>query len=235
MFDDDGTPLEPARQIHKRGKQKKVNQVAGRKLDGVHQTESFLESNIVMAGEIDPRVVSIRTQPCTFDLNTGRRYPTRNAAQQAGTKGVYRPRIYTPDILFTLSSGAEVFVEGKHTKWLAKRPEYEDDLAALREVGHHVVLVTEKAFSPALVRNIRMLKSYGSKEPSAENVRAMRAALAKPMRIADLMTSARVAQSDVLAGVVSGILRFDLAGPAIGPRSMVELATSMSHLEILEI
>lgn len=235
MFDDDGTPPVPARQIHDRGKQKKVNQLAGRKLTGIQQTESLLESNIVMAGEIDPRVAVIRTQPCTFDLNTGRRYPTRKAAEQAGTKGVYRPRIYTPDVLFTLTSGQEVFVEGKHTTWLARRPEYEDDLANLREMGHRVVLVTEAVFSPSLVRNIRMLKPYVTMRPSIETIRGIRSALARPLSMGSLMTAAGVNQADLLIAIIGGIIQVDLRSGAFGRATMVELGGGASNLEILDI
>lgn len=235
MFDDDGTPPAPAREIFKRGKQKKVNYVTGKKLTGVQQTESLLESNIVMVGEIDPRVELIRTQPCTFDLNTGRRYPTRKAAEEAGRKGAYKPRIYTPDTLFTLNSGAEVYVEGKHTKWLADKPDYLDDLEMLREVGHRVLLVTERAFSPTLVRNVRLLKPYVSRPPSADTVSMMQAALTEPICIGDLVAATGVTQPEVLSGIACGIIRFDLASPALGPRSIIELATSTSHLEIFAI
>ncbi|MGI3169909.1 hypothetical protein ACRARG_12190 [Pseudooceanicola sp. C21-150M6] len=79
MCDDGKTDL-PARKVHKRSDQKKVNQIAGAKMAGVQQTESMNESNVVMAGAIDPRVAIVKAKPCTFDLNTARRFGTRAEA-----------------------------------------------------------------------------------------------------------------------------------------------------------
>lgn len=234
MFDNGDAAL-PARKIYKRGDQKKVNQIAGAKMAGVQQTESMNESNVVMAGAIDPRVAIVKAQPSTFDLNTGRQFSTRKDAQETGKSGGYKPRIYTPDVLFKLVSGAEVFIEAKHTKWLERRPEYFDDLQSFGEMGHRILLVTEQTFTTALVRNIRMLKPYVDRVPTEQQVRSLRSAVHRPIKVADMMSTAGLTQADLMVGIAHGLVRFDMRAGVLGPRTVVEPAHEKSCLEILDL
>ncbi|TMV14924.1 hypothetical protein [Arenibacterium halophilum] len=140
MFDADGKYSDPARTIDKRGLQKKVNRQTSGKACGIVDTESELESIILIAADLDPRVRGVFPQPCTFDLNTGEAYPSKQALMDAlhGTR--YRPWCYTPDFLLQLVDGSKVFIEGKHTRFLEGHPTFSAVPIAMADYGHRQAL-----------------------------------------------------------------------------------------------
>lgn len=227
---------EPARRVQKRGDQKKVNRQAAGKVRGIVQTESMLESNILIAGEIDPRVDWMVPQPVTFDVNTGEVYSTKKAMFEAHSGNAYKPRAYTPDFRFDLSNGRQVFVEGKHTHWLKKHPEFEDVLSLMKSLGHRFLVVTEEAFSPALQRNLRMLKAHPTEEICTDLQATIMKSLPTPKQASDVMQSFGLRQSDLLTGLLSGLFSTDLRDAPLGPKSMLQLGHGeTSHLEVLAL
>jgi hypothetical protein len=234
MFDDNEPT--PARVIHALGLQKKVNLLSGTKLIGVNQLESMLETNIAIAGEVDPRVVNIETQPLTFDLNTGREYTLRSDIQTEVHERGYKPWIYTPDFRFTLSDGTQVFIEGKGTRWLEKHQGFENVIATVHGLGHKIVLITEAFFSKDLVRNLRMLKPL---------VRATEELLAwphlhklngQPVSAKHLLLENSMTQRQLFLGLLSGLFHCDLSAAPLGPKAMIGFGNgATSHLEVLPL
>ncbi|WP_370161006.1 hypothetical protein [Limimaricola soesokkakensis] len=225
----------PARTIHAHGLQKKVNLISGRKISGVNQTESMLESNIVVAAHVDPRVIKIEAQPLTFDLRSGHEYASKSELHALKQPRGYRPWIYTPDFRVTLRDGSRILVEGKHTSWLKQNPEFDRVLIAVGDLGHRITLVTETLFSSSLVRNLRLLKPLtGSRDetlgPSVQGLKA-----GGPVRAAKLLSSG-MSQRSLFLTLLSGRLRCDLAAQPLGPSTLVELGDgSTTHLEVLPL
>jgi hypothetical protein len=158
MFGDDDKYNDPARTIYKRGLQKKVNRQTSGKAFGIVDTESELESITLIAADLDPRVRRVRPQPCTFDLNTGDAYPSKQALMDAVRGTRYKPWCYTPDFLLELVDGSKVFVESKHTRFLERHPTFSAVPIAMADYGHRYAIVTERMLPRPLQRNLRTLK-----------------------------------------------------------------------------
>ncbi|WP_375173932.1 hypothetical protein [Pseudooceanicola sp.] len=159
MLDDDDMSHGPSRTIHRRGYQKKVNRQLSLKANALVDTESALESIILIAADLDPRVCRVYPQPCTFELNTGESFPTQKALNDAVGGSDYKPWKYTPDFLFELVDGSRIFVEGKHTRLIEKDPDFRKVPVAMVALGHRHTVVTERFFSRAFERNLRTLKT----------------------------------------------------------------------------
>lgn len=227
---------EPARRVQKRGDQKKVNRQAASKVRGIVQTESMLESNILIAGDIDPRVDWMVPQPVTFDLNTGDVYSTKKAMFEAHAGHAYKPRAYTPDFRFDLRNGRQVFVEGKNTRWLKKHPQFEDVTTLMKSLGHRLLVVTEEVFPRELQRNLRMLKIHEPKHICPALQAAIVGSLVGPQSAAGITRRFGLDNDDLYSGLLSGLFAADLSRVALGPKMTLELAHGKTtHLEVLAI
>lgn len=225
----------PSRPVHRHGLQKKYNLVGGPKLDGARQTEVVLESNTAVAGQIDPRVARIQPQPVTFDLNTGRCYSRRTDLVSGNRAGGYKPWVYTPDFQFTLTDRSLVFIECKHTYWLRKNPEWLRVPKAMRRLGHRFVLVTDKLFSEALVRNLRVLLTTPP-DTNLTNVRNATGNLIGAVSAEALMATHNITKAQIFAGLLAGILTTDLSALPLGPKTSISPANGdKSHLEVLPL
>lgn len=234
MFDDKEPT--PARVIHALGLQKKVNLLSGTKLTGVNQLESMLETNIAIAGEVDPRVVTIETQPLTFDLNTGREYALRSDIQIEVHERGYKPWIYTPDFRFTLFDGTQIFVEGKGTRWLEKHQDFENVIVAVRGLGHKIVLVTESLFSKDLVRNLRLLKPLVSSTEEPLEWHHSNMPEEQPVSAKHLLLENSMTQRQLFLGLLSGMFHCDLSAAPLGPKAMISFGNGETrHLEVLPL
>ena len=226
----------PARQVHRHGLQKKVNKIAGEKLSGVQQTESVLESNVAVAAHIDPRVRRVVPQPCTFDLNTGRIYPSKAALFEACREMRYKPAPYTPDFRLHLVDGTQLFVEAKICRQLERHPEVRERVAAVAGIGWRIALVTERDLPEPLVRNIRLLKPIAPSVPSADEKETILRELAQPLPFQLVLNRTGATQGQVLAWIRSGVLRVDLSAGRLGPKSVVAWSKGSSrHLEVLPL
>jgi hypothetical protein len=224
--------FEPARIIYKRGFQKKYNQVAGEKIDGVQITEGELESNIGEAAGLDPRVERILHQPCVFELNSGRWYRSReHLAHHHGSKA----KTYTPDYLFVLKNAGHCFVEGKHTGLISKSEAFRKKIQRVKELGLPFCLITEEFFSEDFVRNIRMLRPYAHKILSIESMRKVETFTAQERSIGELRAEG-LSQFELMTGIARGLLKINMRAGALGPHTMVSRShRSTAHLEILPL
>lgn len=234
MFDDKEPT--PARIIHALGLQKKVNLLSGTKLIGVNQLESTLESNIAIAGEVDPRVIKIETQPLTFDLNTGREYALKSDIITEVHERGYKPWIYTPDFRFTLRDGTQTFLEGKGTRWLEKHPDFKDVVAAVRGLGHRIALVTEAFFSDDLARNLRMLKPLVGATGELLEWPHLQGLNVQPVSAKHLLHENSMIQRQLFLGLLTGLFHCDLSAAPLGPKAMIGFGNGeTSHLEVLPL
>ncbi|MBY6159430.1 Tn7 transposase TnsA N-terminal domain-containing protein [Mameliella alba] len=235
MFDESDGILTPARTIYKRGHQKKVNRQSSSKAAGIVDTESVLESLILIAAELDPRVVRIHPQPCTFDLNTGEIYPSKKALSQTLDGSGYAAKVYTPDFLLELTSGQKVFVEGKHTHWIRKNPEFGSLLDAMAALGHRLSVVTEAVFSRPLERNLRILKT----SPTFELTQYQREWLLKDCPRSLSFRSAEkfgLGKTAVYTAIKEGYLSTPLDCAPFNDRTMLSpSAGDVSHMEVLAL
>lgn len=233
-FDEFGA--EPARIVHKRGLQKKVNRQSCAKATGIVDSEGLGESILVVAGEVDPRVRRIIPQPATFDLNTGEAYPTKRALFEALEGKRYRPWIYTPDFLFELTSGERVFVEGKHTWWIGTSQTFGSVLGAMFELGHRVVVVTERQFSRALHHNLRVLRGLPGECLEPSKLDMMNAAAAESFSAGAARRSFGLTRSEVCMAVKNGALATDLTFAALSDRTrLVRAYGDLAHLQVMPL
>lgn len=225
---------DPARDIYKRGMKKKVNRQGGAKVSGIKDMESMLESNILVAGHIDPRVRRISPQPVTFDLNTGKRYSSRDDVVDEFKGTRYKPWIYTPDFWFELHNSEGVFVEGKHERWLESSPRFADVVEAMTGLGHRLVVVTNKAFPKDLEHNLRLLKLRTS-QASHHREQKRVFEIPQPATAADVMRGHNIDEVDLLDALLDGRLRSDLH-LILGPNASIEAGDgSTDHLEFLDL
>jgi hypothetical protein len=227
---------DPARTIYKRGLQKKVNRQACRKAMGIIDTESLGESIIVVAAEVDPRVRRIFPQPTTFDLHTGEAYPTKTALTEAVHGTRYKPWVYTPDFLFELVNGQTVFVEGKHSRWLRSNPEFSRLAAAMEQLGHRLTLITEKMFTRADHRNLRILRALPNRslEPAIREL--IETQFPRSVSFEEAQRSFRLTRAEVYAALFQGVLATDLSLAPFSDRTkLLRVDGDVSHLEVLPL
>lgn len=232
----DPNALPAARAIQKRGNNQKANYLSGSKLVGIVQTESRLESVATYAAMIDPRVKTIQPQPLTFDLNTGRSYPTKAEliGQHSGTG--YKPKPYTPDLRLNLANGETVFVETKHTVFLQKNPDHFDMPEVLKQIGHRLLLLTENELTETFSRNVKHLRPYAGKRPEKSVIETIRELGSGPFKFGEALHRTGLRQPAFLMAILSGHLQFDLISTPIGPKTTLHAASgSTDHLEFFDL
>lgn len=232
----DPNALPAARAIQKRGNNQKANYLSGSKLVGIVQTESRLESVATYAAMIDPRVMTIQPQPLTFDLNTGRSYPTKAEliGQHSGTG--YKPKPYTPDLRLNLDNGETVFVETKHTVFLLKNPDHLEMPEVLKQIGHRLLLLTEKELTETFSRNVKHLRPYAGQSLAKSALETIRELGSGPFTLSQAINRTELPQSAFLRAILSGHLKFDLTSIAIGPKTTLHAASgSTDHLEFFDL
>jgi hypothetical protein len=226
----------PARTVHKRGLQKKVHRQSCTKAAGIVDTEALGESIILVAGEVDPRVQWITPQPVTFDLNTGEFYPTKAALFEALQGKRYKPWIYTPDFLFELTSGQKVFVEGKHTRWLQSSETFGSVRRAMFELGHRLSVVTEREFSRALHRNLRILRALQDRTLDPAKHSLLKSAAQDQFSAGAARRLFGFTQTEICTSLLEGFLKTDLARTPLSDRTKLSRANGdVTHLQVLPL
>lgn len=203
---------------------------------GIIDTESLGESIIVVAAEVDPRVRRIFPQPTTFDLHTGEAYPTKTALTEAVHGTRYKPWVYTPDFLFELVNGQTVFVEGKHSRWLRSNPEFSRLAAAMEQLGHRLTLITEKMFTRADHRNLRILRALPNRslEPAIREL--IETQFPRSVSFEEAQRSFRLTRAEVYAALFQGVLATDLSLAPFSDRTkLLRVDGDVSHLEVLPL
>lgn len=229
-----------ARNVHKRGYQKKVSLVTGRKFNGAIACESMLEASLVALAELDPRVVGIRSQPFTLGLVSGRVYPNRDAANDEPAQpriedAPRQRRLYTPDFELTLRDRSKVIIEVRHSALLKRSGDASTLPAMLSALGHTIRIVTDELLHGAAVYNAKFLKSYLGREPSSERASILHFA-SEPISLRDLAHVSNAEASALLALVAAGHLRCDLRTARLTQASTVCASNNQNdYLELIPL
>lgn len=224
-----------ARRVHKRGMKKRAGKMSGAKFPGVIQLESQMEASLVRCMQVDPRVVSLKPQPCTIDMGTGRAFANKEAALEAYEGRRYRPKLYTPDLEVKLVDGRVFYLDAKHSAHIDKKPEYMDYPSLLAEVGVSLVIVTEALLQGPIDRNAWLLL-HGQTEETAPQL-ASRMVNLKQQRVTfkELRENTGISQAKILRLILDGYLVFDFSREALGPSTYLTTANrDRRHLEVIE-
>lgn len=224
-----------ARRVHKRGMKKRAGKMSGAKFPGVIQLESQMEASLVRCMQVDPRVVSLKPQPCTIDMGTGRAFANKEAALEACEGRRYRPKLYTPDLEVKLVDGRLFYLDAKHSAHIDKKPEYLDYPSLLAEVGISLVIVTESLLQGPIDRNAWLLLQ-GQAEETAPQL-ASKIVCLKQQRVTfkELRENIGIPQAKILRLILDGYLVFDFSCEALGPSTNLNTANrDRRHLEVIE-
>ncbi|MDO5758349.1 MAG: hypothetical protein Q4P24_12760 [Rhodobacterales bacterium] len=160
-----------ARQVQKRGQLKKAHYTSAGSAH-LMQLESRLEASGSIVMGLDPRVRSIRSQPMTFDLATGRTYLSKEALQAAQKLYGLRCVKYTPDFEIDLG-GSKLLIEVKHRGLIARNPAILTYPNILFRYGYRLVILDDGILEETYVRNMRLLNIARSVRGDNDEVGAL--------------------------------------------------------------
>lgn len=237
-----------ARPLGVRGHQKSSNLVASPKAGGAVFVESPDESTTLLALEVDPRVVSIATQPFTVRLDTCQLYPTKAEAASAEprprrasrTEDPALERVYTPDFHVVLATQQEWAVESKSAlevqnlaQALARRG------AVINDLGfHYLVVASNELDQTGLHVNLANLRDAMKYRRSSDTTSLMdqlaQTIAAQPEEFALADVRAQVSDLAVYLGLVSGVIGCDLRSGHFGIKTVLRKAYGdLAHLQLL--
>lgn len=223
-----------ARRVHKRGMQKRASKISGTKFAGLIQLESQMETTLVLCLEIDPRVDTLRVQPCTIDLNSGRVYGTQKELMERFKGRSYQPSPYTPDIEVKLTMGGKCFLDAKHTAHIKKKPEYLQYPELLEQFGISLTLVTEVLLQGPIWNNVRLLAPYvghGLKDSSRAAVTEIPQA---GMSVQEIKGELGLTLREICIAVLLGELSFKIGEAELQPGSILQpCGGCQKHLEVI--
>lgn len=214
---------------------------------GIAPPESPLEKTIGQLGQLDPRVVSVKGQPFTVDVVTGRLFHSREALlsdRATREKSLVKLREYTPDFLMQLIDGRKVVVEVKDEKHMGDELYWEKVNKAeviMRANGYHFLVVT-MAYEPdhPLVQNAALLTTFmkiHSGQLSPAQVSTLARILdgnSRELREVCTLIDLNFRESPVL--ILRGHVSIDLKASRVGAQNHVVLAHGdLSHLELLPL
>lgn len=171
--------------------------------------ESRLEQSIAQSLELDPRVRRYRSQPFTLNLATGELLTEIPKRKPDGA--VY----YTPDLVSELDD-VVVVIEAKPLAFVSKNEElFERVRACLLKHGMRFIVLSEDAFAGHTMRNVELLTQYLTQARDALPILAeplmQRAPHELTGSVSHVMVSLFPANHHVAAGLLLGVIRFDLA------------------------
>ncbi len=222
-----------ARQVQKRGQLKKAHYTSA---GGMHlmQLESRLEASGAIAMGLDPRVRSIRSQPMTFDLTTGRTYPSVDALVAAQKLYGLRCKKYTPDFELDLG-GTKVLVEVKHRGLIAMAPQILGYPSVLARYGYRLIIIDDEILEETYVRNLRQLNIARSLRPCAEKPTELITLCGERMKYGRLV-AAGFDEGTLLSAIAHGHLTFDVRSERLNHDTDVSAAgDTAAHLKELPI
>lgn len=221
-----------ARRVQKRGQKKKAHYSSA---GGAHlmQMESRLETSGAIAMGLDPRVHSIRSQPMTLELVSGRAYSSVEALQHAQKLYGFRCVKYTPDFEAELGS-TKVLVEVKHRELINQNPKVLGYPSILARHGYRLIILDDKILADTYVRNIRLLNNARSVRPRLKAAPTDIVAACGEMSSYGNLLSAGVDEVDLLAALALGHLTFDIRGARLNHNTVISAAgDTAAHLKEL--
>ncbi|WP_135502904.1 hypothetical protein [Roseovarius aestuariivivens] len=222
-----------ARRVQKRGQLKKAHYTSA---GGAHvmQLESRLEASAAIAMGLDPRVRSIRSQPMTFDLATGRTYPSVEALQAAQKLYGFRPIKYTPDFEVDLG-GPKVLIEVKHRKLITLNPKILSYPSALARYGYRLAIFDDHILDENFVRNMRLLNIAKSTRALGDDTEALTTFCGSLVPYAHLL-AAGFSEATVLTAIAYGKLTCDVRSSRLNHDTLLSSEGDTSaHLKELPL
>lgn len=239
-----------ARPLGVRGHQKRSHLVASYKAGGEMFVASFDESTALLALEVDPRVVSITSQPFTLRLDLEKIFSTKSEAIKAMPRTRLQrvdgepvlERIYTPDFRVGLTSPVPLVVESKSALevekiggTLVRRGQ------VLNSLGfHYLVVPSTEVDHCGLHANLVHLRD-AMKYRRDNDVGALLDDLTK--RVAErqgqfLLGELKGAISDVsiYLGLISGVIACDMRSGNFSVNTVLWQAYGdLAHLQLLQL
>ncbi|MBI6630735.1 hypothetical protein [Pontibaca salina] len=226
-----------ARRVHKRGLIKKAHFVSPNKCPGVIQCESRLEASGAIVMGLDPRVVLLRPQPVTFDLDTGRIYASREAMDKECAAPARRRNIYTPDFEAHFTN-KKAFVEFKHSALIKMRPKTLELPSVLRRFGYRLIIVDETYLPEVFVQNMRLLSPLLNASLADADRERIACASRQPVQIRMLLED-ELTHHSILSLIAQGRLVCDLMGSRLSGGTRVvwseEVPRHLMHLPFDEM
>lgn len=222
-----------ARTVQKRGQMKKAHYTsAGRK--HLMQLESRLEASCAIALGLDPRVQHLRSQPMTFDLATGRTYPSVDALKSAEKLYGFRSVKYTPDFEVALGQ-TKILIEVKHRELIKLEPKILTYPSILARYGYRLIVIDDKFLDETYVRNLRLLSIAQSVRDCGENLSAITAVCGAEMPYGDFL-SAGFEEPDLVTAIAHGHLTFDIRSARLNHDTIISaVGDTAAHLKELPL
>lgn len=194
--------------------------------------ESRLEQSVAQALELDPRVRAYRAQPFTLDLATGDLLPKKHLIKPQGT--LY----YTPDFSVELAD-LQIVLEVKPRAFLE---EHRELLGKVRSMlvskGMRFIVICDDDFTGHYLRNIQLLIPYLTQAAHALQAWAAPLQSLTPERlvgpVGEVLVDGTPANYQVAAGVLLGIIKFDMA-LHLFERMDFEIAPAFGSLSAFEV
>ena len=241
-----------ARPLGKRGQQKVTYLVGSNTNDGDLKVESELEALTALALDIDPRVLSIRAQPCTFRLDLRMRFDTSKEARVASPEKSFIPgdaensseEIYTPDFEVEWTNPVMLLVETKPAKALLKISEKMDRRrAVLGRLGYRLVTATDEDIGHKGLRAnmayMRDAQRFHTRKPVASRIemdalQQVTTAYSGEFKLGDIRE--RVSDNGIRVGLANGVIAFDLRQGTLNNESVLWNAFGeLSRLQLLNL
>jgi hypothetical protein len=222
-----------ARNVQKRGQLKKAHYTSA---GGAHlmQLESRLEASGAIVMGLDPRVRSLRSQPMTFDLLTGRTYPTVDALQNAERLYGLRCVKYTPDFEVDLGN-SKVLVEVKHRELITLNPKILSYPEILARFGYRLIIIDDVVLGETFVQNLRLLNTARCTR-SADESDAEMVAFCGAGKSYGAFIEAGLNEAGLLRAIAAGLLTCDVRSARINHDTLIfATGDTSAHLKELPL
>lgn len=220
---------------------------ASDKADGISAPDSPLERTVGQLASLDPRVESIKCQPFTVDVVSGRLLHTRDelvAHRKTREKSDVKLREYTPDLLIRLMSGTRLVVEVKDERFMSDDAYWAKVRKAeviLRTNGYEFLVIT-MVYEPShpLVQNADLLMAFSKNyrgDISSGQIGILEQMLeGQSLELGEVCLRLNLSLRESPALLLYGHICTDLKASRLCAKSLAQLAYGdLSHLELLPL
>lgn len=207
--------------------------------------EGPLEQTVLHLADLDPRVLSVRCQPFTIDIVTGKIYEDRQDLlndRALRHKPEIKIREYTPDVLFSLDYGKKLVAEVKDPRFMGDE-QYKNKVDRAAEIllanGYpfsYITMLYEE--SNPLVQNAKLLtqfaKTYVGFITDFQRVQLAEFLKTDSRTLGEVCNHLNISLREAPILILSGLVSIDLKSSRISAKSPVQLANGdLQHLMLL--
>lgn len=217
------------------------------KAQGIIALESPAEKTVAQLADLDPRVLSVKAQPLTVDVITGRLFYSRDEVidgRRMREKPEVKKREYTPDLLLLLRGGRQLIIEVKNTLYPGDAEYWEkveQAATVLRMNGYDFIVITlGHQSSHPLAQNADLLTSFRANYQGAltpEQMATVKSMLhGRSEKLGVICSQLQLNLRESPALFLSGLLSTDLRTSRLSISSDALLANGgLRHLELLPL